>query len=602
MHKPRIGLILTLIALMLGVIEMRLFYLQGICGWHYRRVSEERIRRRLTTDAPRGAILDRDGRELARDDYAFDISFFPHKAIRTPEVLARLAHVIGWNAEDRERVEAAVEREAADEDRESLIVASNVGFNVMAEVETHAELYPGVVVKERSVRRYPFGALAAHAIGYMAKIPASREKEYLEQGYFRGDMIGGTGIERACEERLRGRRGGKVLVIDMMDGLRKVDREVAPVAGEPLRLTLDADLQRAAEGSFPEGRGGAVVALDVRTGEILVLASRPAFNLNDLVPPVKRGVADFLNRDPSAPALNRAMGDGYPAGSIFKIVVAFAGLEGNRLGEGTTHTCAGSFRHGNREFKCNNVHGTVDLVDAIKVSCNVYFYQAGLAAGKDDLLTWAERFGFGRKTGVDLPWEKPGFLPTPAWKKAARKEGWFEGDTINISIGQGNLLVTPLQVARMMAAVANGGTLITPFLANEHRPAPATLPKLSFNIRSLEVVRKGLWKVVHETGGTGSVLRIDGFDVAGKTGTAQAGGNRPDHAWFAGYGPYESPEICVVAVVEHSGHGGVIAGPVAKAVFETYYKKYHENTKEEENTKKKDDAVGVAASARRTGA
>jgi len=406
-------------------------------------------------------------------------------------------------------------------------------------------------------RIYPAGALAAHVTGYVGEITKEELQARPEQGYGGGDQIGKLGIEAYYEGILRGEMGEEAVEVDARGRRQRQIAHRPPRQGKDIVLTFDLGAQRVAS-DLMAGKRGVLLAMDVHSGGIKVLCPVPTYDVNPLTWGVTPSEWARLNQDPDRPMLNRAIGGNYPPGSPFKVVPALAGLVEGVISPQTQVFCPGTFAVGNRIFKCwrRGGHGSENVHRALRDSCDTFFYQVGLWLGIDRLSRWAGRFGVGALSGIDLPGEVPGNLGGEAWKRARLKDRWYQGDTANYSIGQGFVLMTPLQVARMYAAVANGGYLVTPHLnrASDGLSVDMKLPQ-----DALRLVQRGLESVVE--GGTGSQARRFGVSVAGKTGTAQ-NPHGEDHAWFVGYAPVGHPRFVAVALVEGGGHGGAVAAPL----------------------------------------
>ncbi|HUT13638.1 MAG TPA: penicillin-binding transpeptidase domain-containing protein [Thermoguttaceae bacterium] len=480
------------------------------------------------------------------------------------------------------------------------VMAEDVSPAAVAEIEGHPEQYPGVKILQRTRRVYPHGPLAAHVLGYLAPVT----EEELEQddaggGYHAEDYVGRTGLEHRYEPLLRGHRGVAVELTDHGGQPISTHRRCEPGVGRDLILTLDSRLQQAAETLLDdalkrreirpetsEPAGGAIVVMDVHDGAIRACASAPRFDPNRFVRGQGTELAELL-ADPAKPLFHRACQMALPPGSVFKTVTAVALLESGQIDPEASFFCQGYLRQEDRQrcqiFRRHGIgHGEVTLADALAYSCNVYFFHHAGASGAGPLVDWAGRFGFGRPTGVDLPAEAAGRLPTPETVGDREGHDWRPGDTESLAVGQGSLTATPLQVLRMMAAVANGGKLVTPHLVSglglpeeagegttteADDPIEVTPPRCVENLspRTLAAVRAGLDRVVSDPKGTAhGTVYLETVAVAGKTGTAETGTDRADHAWFAGYVPAEQPKLVLVVVLEHAGDAAPAAGPVAK--------------------------------------
>jgi penicillin-binding protein 2 len=415
------------------------------------------------------------------------------------------------------------------------------------------------------LRVYPHGSLAAHVIGYTSSIGEEEYRRLRHQGYRLRDRIGRSGLEKAFESHLRGEWGGQQLEVNAAGEVQRVLGDKPARAGRDLRLTLDLPLQQAAEKALDGVRKGAIVALDPRSGAILAIASRPTFNPNVFAAGPTLSQWNDLNR-PEAPMLNRAF-QAFPPASTFKIVSTIAGLESGRYGPNDTIGTVGQFCYDGQCYGDHGSFGAIGFQKALAVSSNSFYYKLGLAVGAEELFRAARRIGYGSPTGVELRQEESaGLLGDPAWKRRELGEAWTSVDTITSAIGQGAVTVTPLQMARLYAAVANGGTLVTPHLVEGERPRRA----IGLKPETLRVLREGLRQVV--TDGTATLLNDPSLPpVAGKTGTAEDP-PRPDHAWFGGYAPAGQPSLVIVAFGENSGgYGGTVAAPMVKALMTTWF-------------------------------
>jgi penicillin-binding protein 2 len=599
--ERRIPFVAAIIILSFAVFFGRLFQLQLIQTDDLRQRSQSNYVRTLRLEAPRGDILDREGRVLAATRPAFGLQIIPHDVSRSQLTYAVLALLI-----DREAaaLSARVGNPTGRKRFQPVRLAGDLSYDQRARVESHLYALPGVVSDVRPRRHYVGGELAAHVMGYLGEIQREQLETRRYADYRQGEVIGQAGIESVLQAELRGRAGGRNLVVDVAGRVMNVLAEIEPLPGGRVTLTLDRDLQQAAEDAFlPDVLGeptkiGAVVALDVRTGDVLALVSKPGFDPNDFAGGIDTATWTTLVSDERRPIQNRAISGQYPPGSTYKTLVAAAGLEEDLIDPDKKLFCPGSFRLGRRTYRCwkRGGHGWVDLRRAIVESCDVYFYQHGLELGVDRLAFFSRGFSLGRLTGISLPQEKPGLVPTSAWKERRFAEPWIRGETVSAAIGQGFNLTTPLQLAVAYAAVANGGKLLKPRLLlqtedQEGNAAPGPAPEVRGTVpvapEHLERLREALEGVVGEPEGTGGRARIRGVRVAGKTGTAQVVAleqtegleeeevmfRHRDHAWFVGFAPAEAPEIVAVALVEHGGHGGSAAAPIAQKVLARYFEK-----------------------------
>ena len=595
----RIPLLAALIVLAFGVFLLRLFQLQFIQTDDLRRQSSRNYVRTVRLEAARGDILDRKGRVLATTRPAFAVQVIPNELRRPDRTLRALASLVD---QDAGALRNAIGSPRGRARFQPIQLVADLSEDQRARVESHLYALAGVVTDVRPRRLYVEGPLAAHLLGTIGEIQRRQLETRRYADYRQGEVIGQSGIESLMQEDLRGRAGGRNLVVNVAGRVEGMLDEIEPVSGGSVTLTLDLDMQRAAEQAFePETPGGparmgAVVALDVRTGDVLALASKPSYDPNGFAGGIAAETWKSLVQDEWRPLQNRAIAGNFPPGSTFKALVAAAALQEGLIDPNRKVFCPGSFRLGRRTYRCwkDGGHGAVDLHRAIVESCDVYFYHLGLELGIDRLAYYAKAFGLGHVTGIPLANEQGGLVPTSAWKERRFGEPWMLGETVSASIGQGFDLVTPIQLATAYAAIANGGHLLKPRLVlrtvdsdgnASDGPAPEVVGSVPVAPEHLERVRKALEGVVNEPGGTGGRSRVPGIKVAGKTGTAQVVGlehtedlkdedvrmRHRDHAWFVGYAPADAPEIVVAALVEHGGHGGSAAGPVVQKVMAAYF-------------------------------
>ena len=534
-----------------------LYFFQIVNADAYVRLAANNRLRFIRFAPIRGEIFDRNGVPLAANVTTFDIMGYPLD-IEKNDMVENLAHLLSrhgipMSAEDLRR---DVKRQFWAPYRVVRVV-SNITLAQMADLvadpEFPRQLFPIPVLR----RTYPAGSIASNVTGFVGEINENELRQMEGKSYVGGDQIGKTGIERQYEEILRGEPGGESVEVDARGRrVRQIDTYPAG-RGEDLHLTLDLGAQRLAA-DLLKGYRGALIVMDVHDGDVLVLASSPSYDNNPLSWGVSAKEWNALLSDPQKPMLDRSIAGLYPPASTFKILVGLAALVEKEVTPTTSFFCGGSFTLGNRTFRCwkRSGHGAVNLTTALQHSCDVYFYQVGLKLGITRLLKWAELFGLGKPTGIDLPGEAGGVVAGPDWKKARFKEGWYRGDTVNYSIGQGFLLTTPLQLATMYAVIANGGKLVRPRLANR---LPVQAAELNLAPNHMNIIRKGLDYVVRR----GTARRAGGFGitVAGKTGTAQ-NAHGDDHALFVGYAPMDNPKYVAVAMLEAGLHGGSVASPM----------------------------------------
>jgi penicillin-binding protein 2 len=566
MVQRRVVLYRVLMLLLFGVILLRLAQLQILQGRRNREYAEQNRIRVVPRAAPRGSICDRHGRVLATSRLAFAVRVVPEElsVAGADDPVEGLAELLGMPVDD---VRAALAR--APGRHAEVVLDPHADPAVVARLEENAPYVSGVTVTAQATRRYPYGSLAAHVLGYVREVSPEELAQAEMADRRAGELTGKEGVEKVQEVGLRGAAGGEQVEVDATGRLIRTLGTEPPLAGQEVRLTLDLDLQRAAERALGS-RMGAVIALDPHTGEVLALVSHPAFDPNLFTKPLPPKAWRELN-GPARPQQNRATTGRYAPGSVFKIVTAAAALEAGKCSQASTFYCSGSISIGHWRMRCwkHGGHGAIDYVHGFAQSCNVMFATLGRRAGPEGLADMARRFGLGQPTGVDLPEEDGGLIPTEAWKRDRRNQPWYPGDTCQMSIGQGDTLVTPLQVAREFAVVASGGYLITPHLvlpsdeAGRRRYEPRSV---GLKPETLAALRVGMEAVIAK-GGTAHAIASPDYQIAGKTGTAQAP-RGADHAWFAGYAPADDPRLVVAVLVEHGGHGGAAAAPIARTVFD----------------------------------
>lgn len=580
MFENRLKFFLTFFTIAFSLIGTRLFYLQVVQGDRLRRVAEENRTAILFERAPRGMIFDRNGVVLADNKPSFVVLFVPLELKQEDfsNVVERLAKILQMNAEElHQKLFSSFKQQAMLRllDRASRSIA-------FALAEARPNL-PGVSVITEMQRRYPFGTFASHLLGYLGQVTPDEFQKLREVGYRADWLVGKVGLEKTYDAILRGQHGGTRIEVDARGHSLKILDRKDPVSGEHIRTTLDFKIQKAAEDAFQEsGKSGAAVALDPRNGEILAFVSSPAFDPNLFVytrgeEEAKQTPSEIL-ASPSLPLFNRAAQATYPPGSVFKIVATIAALESKKIKPEEQFTCPGYFwmgsQYGWKKFLCwkKTGHGRLALPEALIKSCNVYYYQLGLKVGPDPMENFAKQFGLGKPVGIDFSYEKSGLVPGRTMFKSELRQ-WFEGDTVNMAIGQGTMLVTPLQAAMLAAAVANRGKVYKPQIVKEvqlytgeiyARSQPVLLKEITLSTSTWEFLDETLAQVVER--GTGQPAKISGIRIAGKTGTAQNPQGK-DHAWFVAYAPVGNPTIAVSVLVEHGEKGSVSAAPVARKMI-----------------------------------
>ena len=569
--ERRLAAMVVVVAAMLAVLVVRLWQVQIVQGDYYLKLSEENRLRVTPLAAPRGALVDRRGRTLVANRPAFTVALLPLE-VRHPRAEAQaVGKILGMDPAD------ILTRLAAGRDRpfEPVRLKRDVPKEIIGAIEEGQIDLPGVLVEVEPVRQYVYKTLAAQIFGYVGEISDQELKRLHSAGYEMGDLIGKEGIEETYDAYIRGRNGQLQAEVDAQGRMVRALGTVPAVPGDEVVLGIDLAVQQVAEAGLGD-RPGIVVAMDPRDGTIVAMVSHPAFDPNVFSGGIKANDWNALLKDPARPLLDRVIQGAYPPGSVFKVVTASAALQMGLVTPDTGFYSPGYYNLGGWTFHEWKALGHVNFIDAIAQSCDACFYDLARRAGPNAVAKFARTYGLGSPTGVDLPNEGDGVIPDPAWKKRAWKQDWFGGDTLNMGIGQGYVLTTPLQIARMMAAVANGGTLVTPHVVTEIRTpggrsvariAPPPGGRIDVTQHTLDIVREGLTAVVER--GTGTALQMPGFTAAGKTGTAEASHGKP-YAWFAAYAPADAPRLVVVAMVENAGFGAENALPVVKQVFQAW--------------------------------
>lgn len=577
-----------------AILIARLWYLQIQQGDEYTRLAENNRVRYLEVAAPRGNILDRKGREIVTNRPSFNVVWVREDNRLDDELIKKMARVLDVDVSE---LLARIRKMAGTPGHFPVRLAEDIDWDKVAYIENNRMELPGIKIEVVPLRVYHYGNVASHVIGYLGEIN-KKELSKAESGVYRGgDMIGKMGLERLREKDLRGEKGRLYMEVNALGFEQRNLKGMDPLPGNDLQLTLDVDMQRAAEAiMMVEEKSGAVVAIEVNSGRLLMLASSPVLELDKFIGGISHKNWQEMLDNPHHPLLNKIVQGQYPPASTYKMVTAVAGLAEGVINPDTIIYCPGYYRFGNRTYRCwkHSGHGAVNLKRALSESCDVYFYQVGQRLGVNRLAGYATRLGLGKKTGVEMEHEKAGLIPTAEWKMKRYGKPWQEGETLSVAIGQGFDLVTPLQMALVTATIANGGTLYKPSLIETVRDPdgrvieqfkPTVLGRFSGQGRNLQLVRNGLIEAVNGRRGTGRRARFENITVAGKTGTAQVVRlaqykhlkeedipyKYRDHAWFTCFAPAENPEIAVSVLVEHGLHGGSAAAPIARAVLEKYF-------------------------------
>jgi len=588
--RRRLGFALALVVALFALTFARLWHLQVSAGEEYRSLSEHNRIRLKRVRATRGTILDRNHNIVVDNRPSFDLVLVPEDAHDVPATIASLSRLLGPEVGDLSAIVAAARNRPPFED---VVLVRDLDWERIVKIETHQFELPGVSVQVGPRRTYPFGQMAAHLLGYVGEV--NQQEREARRGYHLGDLIGKAGAERYWENYLRGVDGGQQVEVDSVGRKLRVLSEVDETPGNSLVLTIDRDLQQVAEQAM-EGHDGSVVALDPRTGEILAMVSRPSFDPNVFARGIRLAEWKALVDDKKRPLNSKSVQGTYPPGSTYKVVMAAAALEEGVITPFTSIFCGGGLYFGNRTFRCWRAsgHGSVNVHEALVRSCDVFFYQIGQRLGVDTIAEYSHRFGLGAPTGITLEHESGGIIPSSAWKRQRFGEPWYPGETLSIAIGQGYVTTTPLQMASVMATIANGGVVYRPKFVKRVEGTdgttlleeePEAVRDVGFKKSTLLQIREAMSDTVNSKRGTGSNAKLPGIEVGGKTGTAQAsraGGDKTsqrgwarekrDHAWFIAFAPVDNPEIAIAVLAEHSGqHGGTAAAPIARKVLAHFF-------------------------------
>jgi penicillin-binding protein 2 len=587
----RLRIVSILVFVIISALIIRLWFLQIVNGHLYRTQSENNRIHLQKVQPFRGTITDRKGTLLVDNRPSFDLYIIPEDIQDRKQFLTGLKFLIDINPE---QISDKLDKTSNLYSFRSILIKKDITRDELAAIETHLFNLPGLYVQPSLQRSYLFGNLASHVIGYLGEINQNELKSGKYPENSAGDLIGKSGVEGKWHNYLNGMAGGKQIEVDAA-GRKLQDLSIKPpVPGMNIILTIDKDLQSLAEESLKDKKG-AIVALDPNNGEILAMASSPAIDPNMFIGGIQKTEWQKMISGSDSPMQNRAVSAQYPPGSLFKIVMALAGLEEGAIDPDELLTCSGSYTLGNHTYQCwkDGGHGGVNFQRAITESCDVYFYKIGIRLGIDKIARYAKMCGLGQKTGFELGNEAEGLIPTSEWKLKRFGVPWQLGETVSSSIGQSYVLATPIHMARLISAVFNGGKLYQPkivrYIGNEgddvYRFTPTLTGELAVRRENLELLKKALISVVNEPQGTGARARIQGIKVAGKTGTAQVislekaknlGSNDEalddfqDHSWFVAIAPAENPKIALAVLIEHGGHGSSGSAPIARDLIKKY--------------------------------
>lgn len=572
--KQRLNWLLVFIVICFSILIISLWYLQMIKGEEFKERAVENSIRALVEDAPRGRIYDRQEKLLVTNRPAVVVSIIPAEVDDLKKLSERLSKIIAISSEEISQIVKNYQENPF----KPVKILDDVKTNKIVEIEERKDELKGVILEVKPRRNYLYHDFAAHSLGFVGEIDKEELQRFGNPKFQGGDIIGKAGLEKYYDDILRGEKGGRKVEVDALG------REIAtllyqkPVPGKDLVLTIDRDLQLYGE-NLLFGKKGSIIVSDPNSGEILALVNRPSFSPNLFADGISHSDWERLSSDADYLLTNRSVHGVYSPGSIFKVVTAIAALEEGVTDRERKIYCSGSFKLADWVFTCwkETGHGSLSIVDAIAQSCNVHFYTLGNELGIEGFNKYMQKFGLGEKTGIDLPTEAIGIIPSAQWKKREIKEIWFPGDTINLSIGQGYLLLTPLQVHNLITTIAAEGEVYKLHLVKKIISAdgntveeikPEIYRRVNFSPDTSKIIKEGLRQTILK--GTGWRANIKEVAVAGKTGTAQ-NPHGETHAWFIGFAPYEDPEICITVFLENGGEGGEAAAPIARAMLEKYF-------------------------------
>lgn len=589
--KKRIGIAMAVVIFFAALLLISFWCLQRYSGNGFAILSGISPIRIQEVAAPRGNIFDRTGQPIITNRPRFDVVWNREEAPNPEEVIKNLSRILN------EDISVLLDRIRVDTNKHRFMTTrlkENIDRETMAVIKNEHLSLPGVRIEIMSSRDYLYGDFASHLVGFLGEISPSELEKSRDAKYQSGDLVGKQGVEKIFEEYLKGQKG-KDLKADIAGFEQRQMQLQEPVPGNDLHLTLDIELQRAAEEAMVD-KAGAVVVMEVNTGNLLVLCSTPSVHLQEFSDGISTAAWDRLLNDPLIPLLNKTIQGQYPPGAIFQVVTGLAALSEGVVTPETTFSCNGSLNVGNRKYGCwkKDGHGPVDFHRALIESCDVYFYSIGQRLGIDTIAKYATSLGLGKKTGIELEHEKGGNIPSTTWKRQRYKEKWQEGETLSAAVGQGYVLATPLQICRMTAAVVNGGTLYRPQMVHSITApngktlktyAPVCEGKILGSAESLALIKEAMVGVVNSPGGTAKAMALPDVLIGGETGTGQVVhpsnikglGEQAvpykyrDHSWLTSFAPAKKPEIAVTVLLEHDQHGGTAAAQIANAVFKRYF-------------------------------
>jgi len=581
----RVRIIYVLASVFFFILLVRLYYLQVLRFSYFYTLSEGNRVRLKPVRAPRGLILDRNGVVLADSKPAFHLTCIPYDVI---DAEGELDYLDSINDLDTKDVKEKIERAKRENPLGNISIASDLTFDQVSQIETNLERVPGFSISFSPRRNYPYGPLLAHVVGYVGEADLSDLKKFKEDGVIFGDFVGKTGVERTLEGDVHGEDGVRRIEVDALGREKKGLSFEKPKQGGNVYLTIDVELQKEAS-RLLAGKVGGVFGMNPKNGEVYVSYSSPSFDPNTFARGIRVREWKRLLKDKRRPLQNRMTQGIYAPGSTIKPIFALLALDDGMVSDETQFFCSGEFFLGNTHFRCwkRGGHGDVKMRKALIESCDIYFYNLGLTAGVENLHKWCNRFGLGEYTGIDIPSEVKGIVPGKEGKKKRFGERWYDGDTVVASIGQGYFAVSPAEMAVAYSAIANGGRIVVPHLVKRRSQSevkPEVREDLHVEGEHLRFIQESLRRVVSDLHGTGARARVEGMEVAGKTGTAQVVSQpdermkeeeleyyKRDHAWFVGFAPARDPEICVAVLIEHGGSGGKAAAPIFRKIVEKFF-------------------------------
>lgn len=578
----KINFIEKLIIIILILIILSFFRIQVLRHSYYKELSLKNITKKIEIFAPRGLLVDRNGKIIVDNKNIFSISLKREFINKKEEVYGKLSKIVSL---DRNYIDKEIERKKSLPHFVPILLKKGINFEKLSLIEARKTDFPEISIIAEPVRYYPYEGIASHVLGYVGAL--SRDDAFVHEDLNPASTIGKTGIEKFYDSLLRGENGWIEYIVDSKGKIIKKKRSKLYKNGNSLKLTLDISLQKFVEEQL-KGERGAVVVMNARDGGILALASSPSFNLTLFTPHLLTEDWILLSESTEKPLMNRAIQGLYSPGSVFKIVLALAGMQEGIIKPDDTIFCSGYINVGNEIYRCwkGGGHGYTNLYRAIVESCNVYFYTLGRKLGPEKIKKYAILLGLGELTGIDISGEIRGIVPDPQWKEETRKESWYQGDTVILSIGQGYILLTPIQVANLILTVANDGVKKTPHILEGFYDSERRFHRVEWELKNretgiknefFEILKRCMWGVVND-GGTGRATQIQGLDVCGKTGTVEVVSrgrlsSLKPHAWFAGFAPMKNPEIVVTVLLENAGKGGEKAAPLARNIFLYYFGK-----------------------------